>query len=365
MLQKVLSAAEGKQPGEHETNGMLFSWNRERKRQSLKERTPKKHGRRPDTVLTVTAPDTLLPFLLKNLPGQARNNIKSLLSHHQVTVAGEGVTRHDYPLQTGQEVRINWGLVRNVRQAAGALHILYEDQDVIVVDKPAGMLSMASDSEKENTAYHILTDYVRQKEPGSRIFIVHRLDRDTSGVMMFARNEEAKRIMQDHWKERVEDRAYLALVEGTVEKTEGRVHSWLKETSTRLMYSAGADSGGQEAITHYRRLEVGRGYSLLEIRLETGRKNQIRVHMKDLGHSIAGDKRYGAQSNPLGRLGLHAHILAFRHPITQEILRFETEVPQAFQRMLRHYMLEGRRNEPGQSNRSRTEGRKFHGKKRP
>lgn len=176
---------------------------------------------------------------------------------------------------------------------------------------------------------------MREENPSNRIFIVHRLDRDTSGVMMFARNEQTKRAMQDHWKERVKDRAYLALVEGKMEKKTGRVHSWLKETSTRLMYSCGENRGGQEAITHYRCLESAFGYSLLEVRLETGRKNQIRVHMKDLGHSIAGDKRYGAKTNPLGRLGLHAHILAFEHPATGELLRFETEVPAVFQRMLR------------------------------
>lgn len=316
------------------SRGNMVYWKKTgRTDEGLQEHSAKK--KEPvDTVLPVDAEDTLLPFLMKKLPKLSRNNVKSLLSHHQVSVEGVGVSRHDQLLKPGQTVQINWGLVRNIRQPGNSLRILYEDADVIVIDKPAGMLSMASDTEKEKTAYHLLTDYVRRKEPEGRIFIVHRLDRDTSGVMMFARTEQAKRIMQDHWKERVKDRAYLALVEGTMEKPEGRVHSWLKETASRLMYSCGENSGGQEAITNYRLLSSAWGYSLLEVRLDTGRKNQIRVHMKDLGHSIVGDKRYGAQDNPLGRLGLHAHILEFLHPTTNECLRFETEIPSGFKRML-------------------------------
>ncbi len=313
-------------------------------REKLKDDSTKKEDKRPDTIFQVEESDELLPFLRKRLSHLSRNNVKSLLKHHQISVDGQGVTKHDFLLKTGQVVRVHWELVRESQTTRKQIRLLYEDPDVIVIDKPAGMLSIASDKEKEKTAYHILTDYVREQHPENRIFIVHRLDRDTSGVMLFARNETAKRIMQDHWKDRVKDRAYLALVEGKMEKNTGRVHSWLKETRTHLVYSCGENQGGQEALTRYQCLHSAFGYSLLEIRLETGRKNQIRVHMKDLGHPIAGDKRYGARTNPLERLGLHAHILEFIHPITHETLRFETEIPRGFQKMLSRNQRKDQKN---------------------
>ena len=292
---------------------------------------PMKH--KQPTQLPVIEAGELMKFLLEKLPALTRNNIKSLLAHRQVMVDEQVVTRYNHPLQKGQEVVVNWSLVRDEGHRQG-LKILYEDVDLIVIDKPAGLLSMASDKEKLYTAYHQLTDYVRQTNPDNHLFIVHRLDRDTSGVMLFAKNEEAKHKLQDAWKQMVVDRAYVAVVEGKVEKKEGSIKSWLKETKTRLMYSSSKSGDGLEAITHYKVLKASPQYSLLEIRLETGRKNQIRVHMKDIGHSIAGDKKYGAATNPIGRLGLHAHILAFNHPTSGELMRFETEIPRKFSRLL-------------------------------
>jgi len=286
------------------------------------------------SCLRVEQDTELMKFLLEQLPAKTRNNIKSLLLHHQVLVDGNAVSQYNHQLRAGQEVMINWSLVRDDENVKG-LKILYEDAYVIVIDKPAGLLSMASDKEKVNTAYHQLTDHVRRDNPDNRIFIVHRLDRDTSGVMLFAKNEEVKHILQDSWKEMVIDRAYVAVVEGKVDKGEGEIKSWLKETKTRLMYASSQQGEGLEAISHYKVLRSSDAYSLLEIRLETGRKNQIRVHMQELGHSIAGDKKYGAHSNPLGRLGLHAHILSFCHPVSREIMRFETEVPKKFSRLIK------------------------------
>ena len=276
----------------------------------------------------------LMQFLLDKLPAQGRNNIKSLLTHRQVVVEDKVVTQYNHLLRLGQEVVINWALVRAEEKIKG-LKIIYEDGDLIVIDKPAGLLSMASDAEKQYTAYHQLTDYVRISNPDHRIFIVHRLDRDTSGVMLFAKNEKVKRGLQDRWKEVVEDRAYIAVVEGRVKKKTDTIRSWLLETKTGVMYSGAKPGDGLEAITHFRLLQASDQYSLLEIRLETGRKNQIRAHMKDICHSIVGDKKYGATTNPLGRLGLHAHILAFHHPATGNLLRFETEVPKAFNRLIK------------------------------
>lgn len=285
-------------------------------------------GKKP-TRLTVSEPQELMEFLLSKLPSQGRNNIKSLLTHRQVQVDAEVITRYNHILQVGQEVTINWAIIRDEGPTTG-LKILYEDSEIIIIDKPAGLLSIASDQEKLNTAYRQLRDYVSSTNPEERIFIVHRLDRDTSGVMMFVKNETIKHELQDSWKDTVIDRAYIAVVEGKIPETEGTIRSWLKETKTKLMYSSSREGDGLEAITHFKVLQTNSKYSLLEIRLETGRKNQIRVHMQDIGHSIIGDKKYGSTSNPIGRLGLHAHILAFKHPVSGQIMRFETEIPKKF-----------------------------------
>jgi len=294
----------------------------------------KKATQERQSHLTVSEPAELMDFLIDKLPGKGRNNIKSLLTHRQVLVGQKVITHYNHPLQAGQEVTINWSLVRDEDHIKG-LKVIYEDSELLVIDKPAGLLSIASDAEKQNTAYHQLTDYVRRNNPDNRIFIVHRLDRDTSGVMLFAKNEAVKHSLQDAWKDLVVDRAYVAVVEGRVNKKEDLIKSWLLETKTKMMYSSSTPDDGLEAITRYKVLQASSQYSLLEIRLETGRKNQIRVHMKDIGHSIIGDKKYGSTTNPIGRLGLHAHILAFHHPVTDELMRFETEVPKKFSRLFK------------------------------
>lgn len=301
---------------------------------SYHHKREKTRGADRETRLRAEQPAELMTFLMEKLPGQSRNNIKSLLTHRQVKVEGQVVSQYNHLLKPGQEVLVNWALVRD-KEAEKSFRIIYEDADIIVIDKPAGLLTIATDAEKERTAYHQLTDYVQIQNPDQRIFIVHRLDRDTSGVMLFARNESVKKMFQDNWKELMTERAYIAVVEGRLNKKEGTVKSWLLETKTKLMYSSARPGAGLEAITHYKVLMDSSRYSLLEIRLETGRKNQIRVHMQDMGHSIIGDKKYGAKTNPIGRLGLHASILAFRHPVTNEMMRFETEVPKKFSRLLK------------------------------
>ena len=281
------------------------------------------------TRLPVTEGAELMPFLVANLPRQSRNNIKSLLARGQVSVDDHIVRQYNHPLQPGQEVVVDgspvWGKV-----VAQGLKILYEDSSLLVVDKPAGLLTIATDSEKENTAYHHLMDYVREKNPDNRIFIVHRLDRDTSGVIVLAKQEEVKRRFQEHWKELIAERAYIAVVEGSVSQREDTVRSWLLETKTKHIYSSSKPGDGLEAVTHYKVLQTSSQYSLLEIHLSTGRKNQIRVHMHDIGHPIVGDKKYGSAINPLRRLALHARVLAFEHPVSGQPMRFETEIPPQF-----------------------------------
>jgi 23S rRNA pseudouridine1911/1915/1917 synthase len=278
---------------------------------------------------TVKEPAELLPFLLKSISNLSRNAVKSLLTRRQVSVNDRVVTAHNFLLQPGQTVSIGNNRASEETSMVG-LAILHEDEDIIVIRKEAGLLSIASSQENELTAYRQLMAHVRTQNPKSRIFVVHRLDRDTSGVMMFAKSKDVQQKLQNSWQDVVRERTYIALVEGMVKKPEGTISSWLKESKTLKMYSSPYPNDGQHAVTHYKVIQASQGFSLLEVRLETGRKNQIRVHMQDIGHPVVGDKKYGAKTKAIGRLGLHARVLAFLHPATGELLRFETDIPRAF-----------------------------------
>ncbi|UHA72231.1 RluA family pseudouridine synthase [Paenibacillus sp. 481] len=277
----------------------------------------------------VTEPTELLLFLLSSLSNLGRNAVKSILARGQVSVNGRAVTAYNFPLQPGHTVTIQREKIVEQEPLIG-LSIVHEDEDIIVIHKEAGLLSIASDQENEITAYRQLTSHVRQHNPNSRIFVVHRLDRDTSGVMLFAKNEQAKQTLQNSWQDMVQERSYVALVEGKVKKESGTIKSWLKESSTLKMYSSPYDNDGQLAVTHYKVIQTIAQFSLLEVHLETGRKNQIRVHMQDIGHPIVGDKKYGSKSKAIGRLGLHARVIAFTHPTTGQLIRYETDIPKTF-----------------------------------
>lgn len=222
------------------------------------------------------------------------------------------------------------------------LDILYEDDCIIVADKPSGLLTMSTGKEGEITAYSILTDYVRSAGGGrntrdkGRIFIVHRLDRDTSGVIVFAKDEQTKHALQDDWNETILERKYIAAVEGTLEYDEGTVASYLKDNPKSMKVSSSwTDNGGKYSVTHFKVLRSSGQYSLVEFELETGRKNQIRVHASVIGNPVAGDRKYGSASNPLHRLCLHASTLVFHHPRTGQLLRFDTGIPKDFMRLCR------------------------------
>lgn len=279
---------------------------------------------------TVKESTTLLPFLLEVMPNRGRNSVKSILRRGQVSVDDHMETKYDYELHEGQTISILKNKAAVKEGALIGLSILYEDADIIVVNKEAGLLTIATQKEKKRTAHHQLMLYVRKENPRNRVFIVHRLDQDTSGVMLFAKNEQAKRKLQSNWGANVKERAYLALVEGKFEKGEGIFTSWLKETKTHRMYSSFTKEDGQFAKTHYQLIQANNDFSLLEVQLETGRKNQIRVHMQDLGHPVVGDKKYGAKTNPIRRLGLHAHILSFIHPATGELQTYKSPAPKVF-----------------------------------
>lgn len=277
----------------------------------------------------------LFDFLVEKMPSASRKTIKNMLTHSQVTVDDKTVTQYNTKLTEGQVVAITKQKVNKHKANLKGVEILFEDDAIIVINKAAGVLSMAGKNPSELTAYRQLTDYVKEIHPRQRLFIVHRLDRDTSGVMVFAKTEAAKEALQKNWHSDVKERKYTAMVEGVVNERPGTVSSWLTEGKTLKVYSSPFDNGGKHAITHYKKLQGNRHFSLLEVQLETGRKNQIRVHMQELGHSVVGDKKYGARQNPLKRLGLHATTLVFKHPISQEVLRFNAPVPAAFLKQTR------------------------------
>ena len=299
-------------------------------------RRPPVTGRRDrarEPVYPVEREDTLLPFLLAHVKGKSRNNLKSLLARRLVAVDGRPEHRFDHPLSPGPTVTLL--SVSAPERAPLPFEILYEDEQLIAVNKPAGLLTVATDREKTRTAYHMVTDYVKSRDMDGRIFVVHRLDRDTSGVLLFARTEEVKRAFQDGWTDRVLRRGYSAVVEGCPSPARGTVRSFLVETATHLVFSGSPGPNAREAVTHYRTLKTGGGYALLDVAIDTGRKNQIRVHMKDLGHPVAGDRQYGAATNPLGRLCLHAGELSLAHPFTGETLTFRARTPKEFHRLVR------------------------------
>ena len=279
----------------------------------------------------VTEKGYLLEFLLERVRGKSRNAVKHLLSGRQVAVDGKVVTRFDWPLEPGQVVTL---LPRSREEKAAApFPILYQDRDLIAIDKPAGLLTVGHEGERQRTAYRLLSDTLRDGSREKKLFVVHRLDRDTSGAVLFARNEAMKRSLQEDWDALVRERIYLAVTAGAPEREEGVVRSWLKETSTRVVYSAGPGSGGKEAVTRYRVLSRAGEYALVRVALDTGRKNQIRVHMADLGCPVAGDRKYGDGGGPMDRLALHAPRLTLTDPRTGAPLTVAAPVPRPFLRL--------------------------------
>lgn len=295
-----------------------------------KRTTPYAKARAQYTDYVVKEPMELMAFLSAMMPQASRTKIKSLLSKRIVYVDNVITTQYNFPLQPGMKVQISRD--KHVHEfRSRLLKIVYEDAYIIVVEKNEGLLSVNTERQKERTAYTILNEYVRRTNKRNRVYIVHRLDRDTSGLMMFAKDEKTQHTLRDNWHRIVFDRRYVAVVNGEMERNQGTVHSWLTDR-TLYVYSSPTDDGGKEAITHYRTIKRNKDFSLIELNLETGRKNQIRVHMQDLNHPIVGDGRYGREDepNPLGRLALHAFKLCFYHPVTGEIMRFETPYPAPF-----------------------------------
>jgi 23S rRNA pseudouridine1911/1915/1917 synthase len=266
--------------------------------------------------------------------GYTKTKVRQLMKHRAVEVNGEAVKGIDYLLHKGDTVSVIKGRKESKASALLGMNVVYEDDDLIVIEKPSGLLTIATETEKTRTAYYKLNEFlkVRSRRKQERVFIVHRLDRETSGLIVFAKNEKVKRKLQDSWKE-VEKR-YYALVEGVPGKKEDEIISRLSETKSLKVHIDRHAEGAKLSKTKYRVARTGRGYSLLDILLETGRKNQIRVHCSDIGHPVMGDKKYGANTDPLRRLGLHSYLLMFKHPVTRKALRFESKLPREFERIV-------------------------------
>ena len=320
--------------------------------------------RKQDTVLKVAEGGQLMDFLMAKMGGMARSSVKQLLGQRRVKVGNAIQTRHDFMLKAGDIVTVSSGR-GNSQLTHPKLRIVYEDDDLIVVNKQPGLLTVAATpGSSETTAYSILRAYVKKQNARAGIYVVHRLDRETSGLLVFARSGELQHYMRQYWRELVTERTYIALTEGVLSPREGKITTWLTEDKRNaVVYSSPVDDGGDIAITNYKVLKTtttpphpspqgresgsrhfsslegrsgGVTYSLVELHLETGRTNQIRVHLASKGCPVVGDRKYGHgnESSPIDRLCLHAKVLAFIHPVTEKTIRFESPVPKEFNRVL-------------------------------
>lgn len=302
-----------------------------KKRPGYNDTLPRRAPRGRSVV--VKEESTLLPFLFQLLSEQSKSSVKALLTHRQILVNGSVTTQFNAPLVPGDEVMVSYERGK-AELNNPLLHIVWEDDDLIVVNKKNGLLSVSNARVKERTAYHILSDYVKKTNPRNKIFVLHRLDRDTSGLMMFAKNQHVQKSLQSNWNSAITQRTYVAVVEGRPEKDSDLIVSNLVENAKMQVYVT-TEGDGKEAITRYHVTHSNGRYSLLELDLETGRKNQIRAQMQSIGHSIAGDYKYGAETDPAGRLMLHARRLYFIHPTTGEEMRFDTRIPDTFISLVR------------------------------
>ena len=272
----------------------------------------------------------LLDYLYNNLD-MPKKRIKQYLTHGSIYVNNNKTTQYNYKLIKGMNIVID---TDNKNKKELPFDILFEDDHIIVVNKPSGLLSIATDKEKEKTLFHIVREYLVSKNKYAKVFIVHRLDKDTSGIVVLAKDLKTKNQLQENWNEYVSLREYVAIVHGTLKEKEGRVCQKLKETKTNIVYVS-RDDEGREAITNYKVIKENENYSMLSINIETGRKNQIRVAMASLKHPIVGDKKYGLEKDKEERLYLHANRLKMYYPEIKKDILFETATPNEFKKIIR------------------------------
>ena len=283
--------------------------------------------------LVVKEPKPLLAFLLANL-SESRTKVKATLQGRGIKVDGKCVTQFDFLLQPGMKVAVSQSKRNQSAFKSRYVKIVYEDRWLVVVEKNVGILSMAAGHSSLNVK-SVLDDYFSKSRQKCRAHVVHRLDRDTSGLMVYAKDMETEQIFEHNWHDIVYDRRYVAIVSGEMMDDGGTIANWLKDNKAYITYSSPVDNGGKYAVTHFHVLDRTTEHSLVEYRLETGRKNQIRVHSADMGHPVCGDVKYGNGDDPLHRLCLHAYMLCFTHPITHERMEFQTQIPTAFKQVMK------------------------------
>ncbi|SDU11115.1 23S rRNA pseudouridine1911/1915/1917 synthase [Verrucomicrobium sp. GAS474] len=275
---------------------------------------------------------TLLPFLLATWPDQVnRTKAKRWLHHKAVLVNNVGQSQFDHPVKPGDVIAVRAGkfAAPGSKMPAG-IRIVHEDTSLLVIEKPSGLLSVATDKDEKETVYYKTSTYLKYRGQNERVFIVHRLDRDTSGIMVLAKTPQTKRLLQANWDHSVNKR-YIALVEGALKVPQGTLRSHLDESRPEKVFAMPeATEETREAITHYKTLKAGPVYTLVDVSLETGRRNQIRVQFAEQGNPVTGDEKYGARANPVRRLALHASELSFPHPVTGKTLHFKSTPPPSF-----------------------------------
>jgi 23S rRNA pseudouridine1911/1915/1917 synthase len=285
-------------------------------------------------TLKVQKEAPLLEFLYQRIPTEPRTTVKRYLTNHQILVNGSCLTQYNFALCKNDVVEITKRPNQVVKEEKTDLDIIYEDKDFVVINKPAGLLSVESDNVKQNTAYRMVETYIRKKDKAARIYQVHRIDKETSGVLIFVKSEAFRNLLFEKWNEWVKKREYLAICEGIFDKKQGTVKSYLQEDIHHLMHSS-LDKKGQLSVTHYQVIKENTKFSYVDVVIDSGRKNQIRVHLGEMGHKIIGDEKYEATSNPIGRLGLHAYKLELIHPITKKQLSFTAKIPSEFNRFFK------------------------------
>lgn len=278
-------------------------------------------------VITVKENAPLLEYLINNV-SESRSKLKATLQGRGIAVNGRMVTQFDYQLKAGDKIIISRHKKQNQFKSR-YVKIVYEDRWLVVVEKNIGILSMAAGHSSLNVK-SVLDDYFLKSRQKCRAHVVHRLDRDTSGLMVYAKDIETEQILEHNWHQIVYDRRYVAVVSGEMEQDNGTIANWLKDNKAYITYSSPTDNGGKYAVTHFQVLNRTTEHSLVEYKLETGRKNQIRVHSAEMGHPVCGDVKYGNGDDPLHRLCLHAYMLCFTHPVTGEPMEFSTPIPTAF-----------------------------------
>ena len=280
----------------------------------------------------VTVPAPLLEWLLANL-NESKSKVKATLQNRGIKVNGKCVTQFDHPLKAGDKISVSKSKKNDLFRSR-YVKIVYEDRFLVVIEKNIGILSMAAGHSSLNVKT-VLDDYFRKTKQKCTAHVVHRLDRDTSGLMIYAKDIQTEQLLEHDWHNIVYDRRYVAVVSGEMEHDEGTIANWLKDNKSYVTYSSPVDNGGKYAVTHFYVLDRTVAHSLVEYQLETGRKNQIRVHSADMGHPVCGDIKYGNGDDPLHRLCLHAYVLCFHHPVTHQRMEFETPIPAVFRHLFK------------------------------